>query len=96
MIQNYLTNDVPIGVIQSYAGLSPPDGWLFCNGDTISRTSFSGLFEIIGESYGPGDVITTFNLPDLRGRVIVGKDDMGGFPANRVTDGDILGNSGGA
>ena len=49
LIQNYLTNDVPIGVIQSYAGLSPPDGWYFVTEIQLAEHLF-WTFEIIGES----------------------------------------------
>ena len=45
-------------------------GWLECNGQVVSRTTYSGLFDAIGEVYGAGDGSTTFQLPDLRGRVI--------------------------
>jgi microcystin-dependent protein len=45
------------------------------------------LFAVIGTTYGSGDGSTTFNLPDLRGRVIAGEDDMGGTAANRLTSG---------
>jgi microcystin-dependent protein len=57
---------------------------------------------VVGTTYGSGDGSTTFNLPDLRGRVVAGEDDMGGTSANRLTglsggvDGDILGAAGGA
>jgi microcystin-dependent protein len=60
------------------------------------------LFTAIGTVYGVGDGATTFNLPDLRGRVVAGQDDMGGSSANRLTnqtgglDGDTLGATGGA
>jgi len=46
--------------------VSPPAGWLLCNGQAVSRTSFSSLFASIGVLYGVGDGSTTFNLPDYR------------------------------
>ena len=56
-----------------------------CDGSAVSRTTFSELFASIGTTYGTGDGSTTFNLPDLRGRVAAGKDNMGGTPTNRLT-----------
>jgi microcystin-dependent protein len=91
----------PIGSILDYAGTSAPTGWLFCYGQAISRTTYAGLYAVVGTTYGAGDGSTTFNVPDLRGRVIAGQDDMGGSSANRLTgaaggvDGDTLGGAGG-
>jgi microcystin-dependent protein len=65
---------IPAGSVISFAGASAPDGWLLCDGSAVSRTTFSGLFATIGESYGVGDGVTTFNLPNLKGRVPVGHD----------------------
>jgi microcystin-dependent protein len=73
-------------VIMPYAGASAPTGYLFCDGDAVSRATYSDLFGIIGVTYGAGDGSTTFALPDLRGRVIAGQDDMGGSSANNLTD----------
>lgn len=84
------------GEIIDYAGTSEPPGWLLCDGRAVSRETYSTLFVVIGTNYGVGDGSTTFNLPDLRGRVSVGKDDMGGIAANRVTGGDVMGANGGA
>lgn len=68
-----IVNDsVPIGAIQSYAGASAPSGWLICDGSAVSRTTYSELFEAIGTRYGSGDGSTTFNVPDLRGKVMIG------------------------
>ena len=49
-----------------------PTGWLLCNGAGVSRTTFSNLFTEIGTTYGSGDGTTTFNIPDLRDRYIIG------------------------
>ena len=78
---------VPIGAILAYSGASAPSGWVLCDGAAISRTTYATLFANIGTNFGAGDGSTTFNVPDLRGRVIVGKDDMGGAAAARVTTG---------
>jgi microcystin-dependent protein len=93
---------VPAGAIMPYAGASVPDGWLLCYGQAISRTTYAALFTAISTTYGEGDTSTTFNIPDLRGRVVAGQDDMGGSSANRLTDqsggldGDTLGDTGGS
>jgi len=65
---------VPPGVVAPYAGSAAPEGWLLCDGSAVSRTTYAGLFAVIGTTYGSGDGSTTFNLPDLRGRVPVGRD----------------------
>jgi microcystin-dependent protein len=93
--------EVPPGSIMPYAGTATPGGWLLCHGQAVSRTTYADLFAAIGTTCGVGDGSTTFNLPDLRGRVAAGQDDMGGTSANRLTgtsggvDGDVLGAAGG-
>ncbi|MBY0317917.1 MAG: tail fiber protein [Reyranella sp.] len=91
---------VPAGCIMPYAGAAAPDGWLLCAGQAVSRTTYADLFAAIGTAYGVGDGSTTFNLPDLRGRVAAGKDDMGGSDAGRLSGGvanrTTLGGAGGA
>jgi microcystin-dependent protein len=77
----------PTASLLPFAGTTSPDNWLLCSGQAVSRTTYAALFAIIGTTYGVGDGSTTFNLPDLRGRTPVGKDDMGGTPANRMTTG---------
>lgn len=95
---------VPVGALMPYAGTAAPTGWLLCFGQAISRTTYAALFAAIGTTYGAGDGSTTFNIPDLRGRVAAGKDDMGGTAANRLTNlgtgnaginGSVLGFAGG-
>lgn len=89
---------IPVGVVLAYAGGSPPSGWLWCDGSTVSRTTHAELYAAIGTTFGPGNGSTTFNLPDLRGRFPLGRDDMNQVPANRVTAAaaDVLGGSSGA
>jgi microcystin-dependent protein len=93
---------MPTGVVLPYAGVTEPTGYLLCYGQAVSRTTYAALFTAIGSTYGSGDGSTTFNLPDLRGRVVAGQDDMGGSSANRLTgtsgsvNGDTLGAAGGA
>ena len=60
------------GTIQMYAGSIAPEGFLICDGSAINRIDYSVLFSIIGQTYGVGDGVTTFNIPDLRGRVPLG------------------------
>lgn len=82
-------------------GSTAPAGTLLCYGQAISRTAYAGLFAALSTTYGTGDGSTTFNLPDLRGRVVAGKDNMGGSAASRLTgtsmspDGNTLGATGG-
>lgn len=91
----------PVGTVSAFAGASAPPRWLLCTGGTVSRTTYAALFAAIGTTYGAGDGSTTFHLPDLRGRVVAGKDDMGGSAASRVTaavsgiNGATLGAAGG-
>ena len=71
--------------------------WLACNGQEVSRTVYDDLFDVIGTSFGTGNNSTTFNVPDLRGRVPVGDDTMAGSTATRMPDSaDNIGNSGGS
>lgn len=95
----YATNGlVPVGSVMPFAGTTEPAGWLFCYGQAVSRTTYARLFSVLSTVYGTGDGSTTFNLPDLRGRVVAGQDDMGGSSADRLTaviNGDTLGAAGG-
>lgn len=76
---------IPAGSLQSFAGSSAPNGWLLCYGQAVSRTLYPYLYTAIGTTYGSGDGLTTFNVPDLRGRFIAGLDNMGGSAAGRLT-----------
>jgi len=78
---------IPAGMIMPTASSVQPSGWLYCYGQSISRSTYSRLFTALGTTYGSGDGSTTFGLPDLRGRVLAGKDDMGGSAASRITSG---------
>jgi hypothetical protein len=62
----------PPGACMDFAGLSPPAGWLERDGSAVSRTTYATLFAVCSTTYGAGDGVTTFNLPDDRGRVDVG------------------------
>jgi len=93
---------VPIGGVIDFAGAVAPGKFLLCYGQAISRTTYAALFAVISTDYGVGDGATTFNVPDCRGRVVAGQDDMGGSSANRLTgltggvNGDTLAATGGA
>jgi len=90
---------VPAGTIVFFAGAAPPSGWMLCAGQAISRTTYANLFAVLGTTYGAGDGATTFNVPDGRGYVPAGKDNMGGTAAGRLTspvDGATLGAVGGS
>lgn len=65
-------NPVPTGAVFPFAGITAPEGFLFCDGSEVSRTTYSKLLGVIGETYGSGDGSTTFNLPDYRETVLVG------------------------
>lgn len=93
-----LVNPIPPGALIPYAGSSAPSGWLLCDGSEVNRTTYASLFTTIGTTYGSGDGSSTFNLPDLRGRMPLGQDNMGGTSANIVTNAqaDALGGMEGA
>jgi microcystin-dependent protein len=80
---------VPPGGMLPFADDVVPDGWLLCDGAAISRAAYAALFNIIGTSYGAGDGSTTFNLPNLKGRIPVGRDAAD-------ADWDVLGETRGA
>lgn len=61
------------GIVLPFAGTTAPNGWLMADGAAVSRTTYAALFAVVGTTYGSGNGSTTFNLPDLRGRVPVGK-----------------------
>ena len=88
-----LNNDnqwsVVTGGIMPYGGSSAPSNWLLCDGTAVSRTTYAALFAVLGTAYGTGDGSTTFNLPNLKGRVPVGFD-------STQTEFDTLGETGGA
>ena len=82
-------NILPSGTVSMFAGSSAPTGYLLCDGSAVSRTTYANLFTAISTTYGSGDGSTTFNVPDLRGRVAVGY-------KSTDTSFDALGETGGA
>ena len=83
---------LPVGCMMPYAGTgAAPNGWLLCDGTAVSRTLYAPLYAVIGNTYGPGDGATTFNVPDLRRRVVAG---AGGVGTDQL--GNTVGSRGGA
>lgn len=76
--------EVPIGVVLPYLGADNdiPEKWLLCNGQTVDAGRHPELFIRLKNAYAAGTAIT---VPDMRGRIPVGKDNMGGTSANIVT-----------
>lgn len=87
-ILQYLHASSVVGEIKTYAGVTVPNGWLVCDGSAISRTDYPLLFDAIGTLWGAGDGSTTFNLPNLKGKVPVGYD-------SSQTEFDTVGETGG-
>jgi microcystin-dependent protein len=78
-----------VGEVRAFAGPASaiPSFWYACYGQAVSRTTYATAFAVLGTTWGAGDGSTTFNLPDLRGRGMFGKDNMGGVAASRITAG---------
>jgi microcystin-dependent protein len=89
-----LESGLPSGTVVAYGGPSGasadagaaalPSGWLLCDGSAVSRTTYASLFAAVGINFGGGDGITTFNLPDLRGRTIIGVGKGAGLTARTL------------
>ena len=86
--------DMPIGTILPVASEAVPEGWVLCDGRELAIEDYQGLYDLIGTTYGAGDSAfwaqvfypaTTFNIPDLRGRTIIGANDMGGEQSDVLT-----------
>ena len=84
---------MPTGMIFPFAGANAPSGFLLCYGQAVSRTTYAALYTLLSTTYGSGDGSTTFNVPDLRGRTIIGIDNMGGSAASRVTSASVNGSN---
>ena len=79
---------LPIGSIVPYGSTTAPTNWLVCDGSAVSRTTYADLFAVIGTSFGAGNGSTTFNLPNLKGKVPVGYN-------SSETEFDTMGETGG-
>jgi microcystin-dependent protein len=110
VVGNQSSFGVPPGTLAPYAGAitahagaastsatpgQPPRGWLWCAGQAVSRSTYAALYDAIGTTHGTGDGATTFNVPDFRGRVFIGLDNMGGSDAGRLAASNTLGGTGG-
>lgn len=82
-------SQTPVGGVLMYGGGSAPQGYLMCQGQAVSRTTYAALFAAIGTAHGAGDGSSTFNLPNLVGKFPVGY-------AAGDTDFNALGKTGGA
>lgn len=80
---------VPIGLVAAWLTDTPPSLFRICNGDAISRTTYVDLFTLIGVTFGNGNGTTTFNIPDFKGKVLIGKD-------SGQTEFDAIAETGGA
>lgn len=84
----------PTGMIVQFAAASSPSGWLLCDGSLVLKATYPDLWALLGSTYGT-PTSTQFYLPDLRGRIGVGLDNMGGSDAGRLNVTNTLGGSGG-
>jgi microcystin-dependent protein len=93
-VQNAIANvtvQIPVGTVAAYAGSTAPTGWVLCFGQGVSTSTFAKLFNVIGYSFGGSGSI--FNIPDLRGNVPAGLDNMGGTSAGRLTTASMTPNA---
>lgn len=88
---------IPTGMITPFGGSASPTFWLLCDGSEHDRSTYPELFAVIGVTFGTPSSASKFKVPDLRGRMPLGKDNMGGTSANRVTStaADNMGGFGG-
>ena len=75
----------PSGTIVAFGGATAPGGWLLCDDSAVSRTTYARLFAVIGTAFGVGDGSGTFNVPDLRDRVPLGKGSNNGTVGSETT-----------
>jgi microcystin-dependent protein len=86
-----LAQALPLGVILAYGGAAAPGGWLLGFGQLVSRVTYADLFVVYGTTFGAGDGVTTFGMPDMRGVVPAGRSNMGGSDRGNLTGGTVLG-----
>lgn len=82
-IEDYVA-PVAVGSVIMHAASTAPTGYLECNGAAVSRTTYAALFSVVGTTYGAGNGLTTFNLPDLRGEFVRGWDNGRGVDTGRA------------
>ena len=84
-----------IGSIVPFTGSTFPPSYLLCDGSAVSRTTYAELFSVIGTEFGSGDGSTTFNIPNLTGRLAIGQSNdhlfasSGGEETHALTTGEI-------
>lgn len=92
---SYVQKDGVTGTIVPYGGPPSggiiPDGWLMCDGSLVSRTTYGALFQAISTTWGIGDNVTTFQLPDFRGRSLFGADGTPGSPFQAIGNASYAG-----
>lgn len=96
-VAEVLESSVPIGTVVMWSGNSSnvPTGWLLCDGTAISRTTYSDLYTIQGNVFGAGDGSTTFNLPNMKDKFVVGagntysSNSTGGSNSHTLTTAEI-------
>lgn len=94
-LELYLANlpsggSAPSGSLTAFAGSTSPSGWLLCDGSVVSQTTYASLYATIGATYNTGgEGAGNFRLPNIKGRVIVGRD-------TSQTEFNVLGETGGA
>ena len=75
-------NPIPTGTVFPFAGITAPEGFLLCNGQEVSRFTYAKLYEVIGDTYGAGDGVTTFQVPNLVEKFIEGTESSVGQTLN--------------
>jgi len=69
-----ITNRSEVGAIKPWTKATAPAGYVLCDGSAISRTDYADLFAVISTTYGAGNGSTTFNVPQLQGKMPQGYD----------------------
>lgn len=83
-LADYIASLGLTGAVMPFPRSTAPTGWLKCNGQAVSRTTYAALFAVIGTTFGAGNGTTTFNLPDMRGETVRGWDDGRGVDTGRA------------
>ncbi len=73
-----------LGDIKASAQQEDHDNWLLCDGREVNRSDYADLYAVVGDAFGAGNEVTTFNLPDCRGIVLRGVDNGRGFDDGRI------------
>ena len=92
-LTNLNVTAIPTGAILPYGGQTAPTGYLMCDGSAVSRTTYAALFAVVGSSFGMGDGITTFNVPDYRDRFPFGAENRA-VPGSKNTPPGTLSGTG--